>query len=177
MAKRKRDHRIKDARGRTVSQLDPFTLRLLRRHAVIPPEALDKITAEIGFGLQRWPRIMLIISLVCLAMCLIVIGVNTVHMLVTGSLDFREFLRTIAPFTGIWVGPFILWLGAYHIRFQRTAKVMLKHLRCPHCGYDLRGLPIGSDDGLTTCPECGCAWLLKSEEVHEQPSAGEHNGG
>jgi hypothetical protein len=177
VAKRKRDHRIKDARGRVVSQLDPFTLRLLRRHEIIPPEALDEITSEIGFGLEKGPRILFIISLVCVLICLSAVVVKCVQMIVGGSFSFRELLRGISPFTGVWVGPVILWVGAYHMRFQRTAKVMLKHLRCPHCGYDLRGLPTGPDDGLTTCPECGCAWLLKSEEVHEQPSAGEHNGG
>jgi transcription initiation factor TFIIIB Brf1 subunit/transcription initiation factor TFIIB len=37
---------------------------------------------------------------------------------------------------------------------------MLKHLRCPHCGYDLRGLAADPEDGATVCPECGCAWRL-----------------
>ena len=175
MAKRKRDHRIKDARGRAVSQLDPFTLRLLRRHAVIPPEALDKITAEIGFGLQKGPRIMFIISLICLLICLFAVVVKCVEMFVSGSFSLHELLRIFSP--AVWVGPVILWLGAYHIRFQRTAKVMLRHLRCPHCGYDVRGLPVGPDDGLTTCPECGCAWLLKSEEAHGHSSAGKCDGG
>jgi len=174
---RKRDHRIKDARGRTVSQLDPFTLHLMRRHEIIPPEALDKITSEIGFGLQKGPRILFIVSLVCVLICLSAIGVKCVGMIVGGSFSLRGLLRGISPFTGVWVGPVILWLGAYHIRFQRTAKVMLEHLRCPHCGYDLRGLPASSDDGLTTCPECGCAWLLKSNQPQEHSPAGGREGG
>jgi transcription initiation factor TFIIIB Brf1 subunit/transcription initiation factor TFIIB len=40
---------------------------------------------------------------------------------------------------------------------------MLKHRRCPHCGYDIRGLPVDPQDGATVCPECGCAWELPSE--------------
>jgi hypothetical protein len=177
VAQRKRDHRIKDGRGRAVSQLDPFTLRLMRRHEIIPPEALDEITREIGFGLEKGPRIMFIVSLVCVLLCLSAIVLKCVQLFVGGASSLRELLTGISPLSGVWVGPVMLWLGAYHIRFQRTAKVMLKHRRCPHCGYDLRGLPVSPEDGLTICPECGCAWLLKCEEVHEHPSAGEHNGG
>jgi hypothetical protein len=44
---------------------------------------------------------------------------------------------------------------------------MLKHRRCPHCGYDLRLLPIDSNDGATVCPECGCAWSLDGGDVRE----------
>ena len=40
---------------------------------------------------------------------------------------------------------------------------MLKHLRCPHCGYDIRGLPTAPEDVATECPECGCAWRLEDE--------------
>ena len=35
-----------------------------------------------------------------------------------------------------------------------------RFLRCPHCGYDIRGLPTDPEDGATICPECGCAWQL-----------------
>jgi len=165
--------RIKDARGRAVSQLDPFTLRLMRRHEIIPPDALDEITSEIGFGLEKGPRIMFIASLVCVLICLSAIVLRCVHMFVGGSFSLRGLLRGISPFTGVWVGPVILWVGAYYIRFQRTAKVMLKHLRCPHCGYDLRGLPRDLADGATVCPECGCAWRLDQEERQPNEAAGE----
>ena len=167
MAKRKRDHRIKDARGRAVSQLDPFTLRLMRRHEIIPSEVLDKITGEIGFGLRKGPRIMFIIGLVCLLICLLAVVLKCVEMFVSGSFSLHALLKIFSP--AVWVGPIILWLGAYHIRFQRTAKVMLKHLRCPHCGYDLRGLPRNPGDGATVCPECGCAWRLTGDKTVDSP--------
>ena len=41
--------------------------------------------------------------------------------------------------------------------------VMLQHLRCPHCGYDLRLLPTDPKDGASVCPECGCAWRLEPD--------------
>jgi hypothetical protein len=40
---------------------------------------------------------------------------------------------------------------------------MLKHRRCPHCGYDLSNLPTDPEDGVTGCPECGCAWMLEEK--------------
>ena len=152
-----------------MSQLDPFTLRLLRRHEIIPPEVLDKITGEIGFWLEKGPRILFIVGLICLLICLIAISVKCVAMFVGGTFSLRELPRATSPFTAVWVGPVILWLGAYHIRFQRTAKVMLKHLRCPHCGYDLRGLPRNPGDGATVCPECGCAWRLTGDKTVDSP--------
>ena len=45
-------------------------------------------------------------------------------------------------------------------RLRRVCRTMLKHLRCPHCGYDLRLLPVDGADGATVCPECGGAWRL-----------------
>ena len=30
----------------------------------------------------------------------------------------------------------------------------------PHCGYDLRLLPMDPKDAVTVCPECGCASRL-----------------
>ncbi len=46
---------------------------------------------------------------------------------------------------------------------SRVATVMLTYVRCPHCGYDIRGLPRSSEDGATVCPECGCAWMLNDD--------------
>ena len=43
--------RIKDARGRKVTQLDPVAMFLLHRyHEGIPQEVLRKLTREIGIG-------------------------------------------------------------------------------------------------------------------------------
>ena len=52
---------------------------------------------------------------------------------------------------------------ARQARNQRIHLIMLKHRHCPHCGYDIRGLPTDSEDGATVCPECGCAWRLDGE--------------
>ena len=48
---------------------------------------------------------------------------------------------------------------------------MLQHRRCPHCGYDLRGLPPDPHDRAVVCPECGCAWGVEAALAAELPAA------
>ena len=52
--------------------------------------------------------------------------------------------------------------------FGNVMAAMLKHLRCPHCGYDIRELPVDPKDGATVCPECGCAWKLADSGAAQQ---------
>ena len=57
----------------------------------------------------------------------------------------------------------MFWRGARAVRPKRVRAVMLRHRRCPHCGYDLRMLPTDPTDEVTICPECGCAWRLEAK--------------
>ncbi|MHC4611376.1 MAG: hypothetical protein ACYS7M_13610, partial [Planctomycetota bacterium] len=41
--------------------------------------------------------------------------------------------------------------------------LILKYLRCPHGGNDIRGVPTDPDDGANVCPECGYVWRLEPE--------------
>ena len=59
----------------------------------------------------------------------------------------------------IWV----VWYYMKRSRYEKTAAAMLKHFRCPHCGYNLHGLAPDGTDGATVCPECGCAWNVDSQ--------------
>ncbi|MHC4775161.1 MAG: hypothetical protein ACYTBR_07840 [Planctomycetota bacterium] len=133
---------IKDARGRSVTQLDPVM-----------------IAREVGIGMTRANRIAFWLGLVGLVCFGIAMSIVLVRM-VGGSVGFGELARKLAPFGGIWVPLYAFWMGTRGVRFQRTTKVMLQHRRCPHCGYDLRGLCVDEADGATVCPECGCAWTL-----------------
>ena len=63
----------------------------------------------------------------------------------------------------IFSGPLLAFRMAKAKYVSRVVSVMLKHLRCPHCGYDIRGLHVDPQDGCTVCPECGCAWELSNE--------------
>jgi len=158
--------RIADARGQVVTQLDPVALRLLVRHDTIPAEPLRLITEELDPGevRRRWRGL--------------VLGVIGSVGCIVGGLLYLRFISSSG--IGRWRDPVLLTFGAVYIvgppiivfikfrlvrraRRDRIRRVMLAHLRCPHCGYDLRGLPVDSGDGATVCPECGCGWLLAAD--------------
>ncbi|MHC4481657.1 MAG: hypothetical protein ACYS1C_11915, partial [Planctomycetota bacterium] len=46
--------RIRDARGREVSQLDPMKLHVLRRPGAIEADALERIVEELEPGSAKW---------------------------------------------------------------------------------------------------------------------------
>ena len=151
--------RVKDARGRSVNLLDPVMMHLAHQHRVIPPEPLAEIAGEVGVGMTRANRVAFWASVVCLVALGIAVSILLVR-LAGGSIGFGKFVRSLAPFGAIWVAPYGLWMGTRGVRFQRTTSVMLRHRRCPHCGYDLHGLRTDEDDGATVCPECGSEWNL-----------------
>ena len=151
--------RITDARGREVSQLDPVMMHLLHRPGVIPPDVLRDIARELGFGLAKVKRITVwanVAGIACLGIALAICFTRVAR----GSLGVREMFLRLIPFIAVLTATFGTWVAARNVRHKRIGKVMLKHLRCPHCGYDIRRLPIDPEDGATVCPECGCAWKL-----------------
>ena len=151
--------RITDARGRTVSQLDPVMMHLMRRHDVIPPDVLREMAQQIGVGMTKAHRIAFWAALVTIVCAGIAVAISLTR-LSAGSIRARDVVRNMLPYCGIWVAPFAVWIGTRNVRHGRITGVMLEHLHCPHCGYDIRGLPTDPNDGATICPECGCAWRL-----------------
>jgi hypothetical protein len=155
----RRAGRIKDARGRPVTQLDPVTMHLLRRHDVIPSDALQEIAKQVGIGMTQVNRALFWVCLVGLISVVITVPIS-ITSFVRGWMDaFSLALSLLLP-NSIWIVLFVLWIRTRNVRRQRIASVMLEHLRCPHCGYDLRLLPVDPKDAATVCPECGCAWML-----------------
>jgi hypothetical protein len=152
--------RIKDARGRRASQLDPVLLHLRHEHSRIPPGPLRSIARRIGLGMTTANRITMwasIVGLVCLVTGAVILSVR----LSNGAISTRRFVGSMVPLTSTWVALYAFWMGTRGVRFQRTKRVMLEHGFCPHCGYDLNGLCVDATDGATVCPECGCAWSLR----------------
>jgi len=150
---------IKDARDREVSQLDPVIMHMARKHDVIPRESLEVIARKIGFGMTKANQI----TLWATVLCVVSLGIALTILLVryfNGAINLGKLIRSLLPFGCLWLAPLGFWMGTSSVRFQRITKIMLEHQHCPHCGYDLRGLPVDSDDGATICPECGCAWML-----------------
>ncbi|MCK4873561.1 MAG: hypothetical protein KAS72_12620 [Phycisphaerales bacterium] len=150
--------RIKDARGRKVPQLDPVALHVLHRHEPIERDALTRIVGEKGVGLSKLDKGVMI---ACLILIVLLAGV-LVGKYMTG-IPWETLLKRSVPVLYLLILPFIMWGGARKKRFGKIAVAMLKHLRCPHCGYDLQGLPADPRDSTTVCPECGCAWRLTED--------------
>ncbi len=162
---------IKDARGRKVTQLDPVAVYLLRQHEVIEADALRAIAHEKGVRIAGKERIALIVGVVGV---LTVAGLFLYSLLVKKDFGSAPLARS-ASLLFFCFPPWLAWYALKQSRFGKVAAAMLKYLRCPHCGYDLRMLPTDPEDGATVCPECGCAWRLSdtadpdASDQSEQP--------
>ena len=147
--------RITDARGRKVTQLDPIALHLLRRHDVIDADVLRAIVGERGVRITTQERVSLIVGITAL----LAVATFFTSELLVGSLADGSYAK-FSSLTFFSILPLVFWFRIKRARFGHVAKAMLKHLRCPHCGYHLAHLPVDPEDGATVCPECGCAWKL-----------------
>jgi hypothetical protein len=155
---RKKALRIKDARGRSVTQLDPVALYLLRQHNVIEADQLRAIAHEKGVRITGKERVSLAFGVLG---ALLVISLFS-FALITGGIRDAPLAKS-AGLVYLCAIPWIVWYAIKRRRFGKVAAAMLKYSRCPHCGYDLRLLPTDPADGATICPECGCAWHLEAE--------------
>lgn len=167
---KKRYQRIKDARGRKVTQLDPVAIYVLRQPSVIEADVLRAIAREKGVRIAGKERAMLIVGIV---------GVIIVASLLVYSLFIKKDFATAplartASLLYFCFLPWLAWMLLKRARFGKIAAAMLKYTRCPHCGYDLRLLPTDPADGVTVCPECGCAWRLDKVEVTQAPAGTSH---
>ena len=155
---KKRRQRIRDARGREVTQLDPVAMYLLRQHDMIESDVVRAIAHEKGVRITAKERALLIVGVVTL----LTVASFFVHSLIVGDFGGAPFART-SSLAWFSILPWVFWMRMKWSRRGKVAAAMLKHLRCPHCGYDLRLLPTDPADGATVCPECGCAWQLDGE--------------
>jgi hypothetical protein len=166
--------RIHDARGREVPQLDPMRLHLLRRPGAIESDVLDRIVNELEPGaakMRPW-----LIFAVAAGVVLALAGVF-VSVIMEGRPAWNDLIDTvtnpaiIAP--NLFVLAFVPWMVVHKRRSRRgrVSAVMIKHRRCPHCGYSLQGLPVDPSDGATVCPECACAWRLDDPKLAARATA------
>jgi hypothetical protein len=168
--RRQQAGRITDARGRRVKQLDPVAMYLLRQHSTVDADVLHSIAHERGVRITGKERALLILGIVC---ALLVIGLFT-HGAVTGDLRDAPLAKSSSLIFMCSI-PWIVWYSIKRVRFGKVAAAMLKYLRCPHCGYDLRLLRTDPKDGATVCPECGCAWKLDEGRTFTSPEEAQHN--
>lgn len=165
---------IRDARGRSVSMLNPMILHVLHRSEPIEPETLRSVVDTIEPGTARHRRHLIVISLgfVILVGALFAVLASYLHWKsdAAGRQDLVRMLRNPAlmvPLTlpGLACCLALPWFGIRRAQRSRVCAALLSHRRCPHCGYDLRGLPTDPSDDTTVCPECGCAWVIDDDEL------------
>ena len=165
MKQGERTYQATDARGRRVTQLDPVAMHVLNYSGTIPVDKLSEIADEIRPKAKRQG---LFQALTVLFGLLFVIGGNVFYFSYFSTwkgLDPIGVTIYVIQFVVIVSGPLIAYRLARGSYANRITPVMLKYSLCPHCGYDLRLLPASPNDGATTCPECGCAWLIDDTEL------------
>jgi hypothetical protein len=148
--------RIVDCRGRRASQLDPVSMHILRRHDVIDAHTLRAIAEEIGPATTRatvrWFWAFQALPILCLPFFFVWV------FFIKGGRDPVAIALWSTIFLCLVIGIWGFCTSARRKRFDRVRDAMLRHGRCPRCGYNLTGLPADPDDGAVVCPECGCAW-------------------
>ena len=151
--------RIKDGRGRKVSALNPEVMYRPHAHGLVPPEALRRIVERLGVSTSTGSSGVWWVLSSFVVLFLAGMIVASLQPLLSGT---RAGILTLCL-----TGPLFMVLVVLAVRMggrlftsEQTTRMMLKYYRCPHCGYDLRLLPVEPEDGVTICPECGCAWKL-----------------
>jgi hypothetical protein len=170
MSRTERNFHTRDANGRSVRMIDPVKLLILHRFETIDGDTLHDIVETMEPGTARLRRhVWIIIPAFVAAIALLV-----AFLYYTGDAGARKDL--ISTITNpVIIAPnlmccFVLpWIITRQNYMKHIRAAMLKHRRCPHCGYDLRGTPPAAD-GASVCSECGCAWLM-SDEALASPGA------
>jgi hypothetical protein len=157
---------IKDARGRKVSQLDPVAMHLLRQNHMIAPEDLRRLAVELDAReVKRRPLAVLLAPILVVVWYSLFFGYFYFFSRWRGwdpvLIGFATFYF-LFPFARVYYA----FRKARRARWARICDVMLRHLHCPHCGYNIRGLLPDPVDSATLCPECGCAWQLDGAAVN-----------
>lgn len=151
--------RIKDGRGRKVTALNPEVMCRLHSYGLIPPKILRRIVERVGGKTDRAnsAQFWALSSLVGLLIAVLI--AESLQPFLAGTRIWRVTLLLVGPLSMLVV-VLAIRLGGWLFTSEQTTRMMLKYYRCPYCGYDLRLLPVEPEDGVTICPECGCAWKL-----------------
>ena len=161
---------ITDARGRSVTPIDPFVERVVGASSYLDQETRQKICREVGPGIDGRLRIAVIIGFVGIGLAVGIILVRFVAAsFAAGSIQFNTLGPHFAALLGIEGGVVMLALITRSQRASRIVRSTLQHGRCPHCGQDLSGTPRQPSTGETVCAECGCAWVVPGDTPESAP--------
>lgn len=173
--------RIKDARGRLVTQIDPITMHALHRPCGMDRSSIETVLNDLERGLARQLTWRSYVLRVLFGLSVGAIAFSVFWLI--GDSNFR------AAIVKVYTSEFVIWLPLVICAFVvplmiarrrhrgRVLQALLKHHLCPHCGYILRELPVEPEDGATVCPECGCAWMLhETTDGERDDDAGNETG-
>jgi len=165
-------NRIRDDRGRSVTQLDPVMLHVLHRYDTIDATTLEVLVEEIEPGTAAVRR--RLIYLLPIFVLTVISGIVVMYVVSDASARkdlISTLLNPVIMGGGIIGGGVVPWIATRQQRFKLIRTGMLRHHRCPHCGYNLHGLTADPGDGATVCPECGCAWRLDTAHLSDGSSS------
>lgn len=163
----------RDARGRSVTLLDPLGQWVGGTDTPIDPAALQRVIESLGEGdrhSKRWRAF----GIACVVLAVLVVAsVIAVDFMRSGRYAVRDYIVagvTASPGVvgGLVGGVVVPVIIARRRRMKRARAVLLGHRVCAHCGYGLEGVPAA--DSVVLCPECACAW--STEEIGRMPDAG-----
>ncbi len=100
--------RLKDARGRSVTTLDPIAMNFLRQTGVIPVETLRRLADEIGVGWSRRVRVLFFIAVVCLGLFVLVTILGIIADMIKAGRLSRPPIPVLVVLPSVWIGPFVI---------------------------------------------------------------------
>ncbi|GMV27733.1 MAG: hypothetical protein AMXMBFR58_37640 [Phycisphaerae bacterium] len=153
----------RDAAGKPVTIMDPGVDWLLGSNDRIERETLDAIMADLGVA-DRSARRVILTGLGTLAVLIVLaIAGIAIDIAIEGQAAWNDLVKSLA-----FTGPAVLLMLAAGVaaplvvarraRLKGTRAALLRHGRCPHCGYGIAGVPVDAGTGHTICPECSSAW-------------------
>ncbi|MCZ6835405.1 MAG: hypothetical protein O7G85_06480 [Planctomycetota bacterium] len=148
--------------------IDPISQYKSHRPGAIEGDALEKIVGAIEKGTKG-------------KLCKTFSYALGFMVFIMGVVALIAYMKGVPVFEKLWsvlTNPaFILpnlywivmiprsWVTRKRTRRKKTYAQLLKHRRCPHCGFDIRGLGVDPMDGATICPECTAAWKLDDPAI------------
>ena len=154
---------VADARGRRVALRDPAVDWLVGDRRGMDPATAEAIMHELEGGLRSSRRRVLVGMLGFVVLVVVAVGALVVSIAVEGGAAWRDFVGSLtltgpAVLLMLCAGVVVPVVLARRSRLARSCEVLLRHGRCPHCGYRIAEVAADPATGHTVCPECGCAW-------------------
>ncbi len=153
---------IRDHQGRWL-RLFPLSFTWIDRlrRSELPPDIAGRVRRRIGDASTIDQCAGLILNAV-------------VTLVLYGSLGAALILgqspratRTIIIVALVFAAMHVISLNVLRWQRRRTIiSAMLAERRCPSCAYDLTNSE-ADERGLTTCPECGAAWIVPEESIFQ----------